>query len=167
MSLPNLQQFHKKPYPAISPSRPELSQEGRTVVITGGNSGIGYAIARGFITANAKCVIIIGRRPIVVNAAVVRLVEEAKQVGSKSTVEGRICDISDLASAAAFWTGLQNDDIHADVLVLNAATSGPAAPILEAGLDGVWATFEANVRSTLDFTIRFYQQSVPASHKVS
>lgn len=167
MSLPNLQHFHKNPYPAISPSRPQLNQEGRTVVITGGNSGIGYAIARGFITANAKCVIIIGRRPTVVDSAVDRLVEEAKQVGSMSTVEGRICDISDLASAAAFWTGLQNEGIHADVLVLNAAASGPAAPIPEAGLDGVWATFEANVRSTLDFTIRFYEQKVPRLHKVS
>jgi NAD(P)-dependent dehydrogenase (short-subunit alcohol dehydrogenase family) len=168
MSLPSLQQFHKTPYPTISPKRLELSQDERTVVITGGNGGIGYSIARGFITANAKRVIIIGRRPAVVGSAVARLVEEAKRLGSQSAVDGRVCDISNLTSAAAFWTGLHKDGIFVNVLVLNAAASGPATPILEADLDDVWATFEANVRSTLDFTRRFYKQSgiVVDSHEV-
>ncbi|KAL9565108.1 hypothetical protein ACKAV7_010753 [Fusarium commune] len=40
MSLPGLKTLHKKPYHAIYPTRPELSQEGRTILITGGNSGI-------------------------------------------------------------------------------------------------------------------------------
>lgn len=158
MSLPSLKEFHRKSYPAISPGRSELSQEGRTVVITGGNSGIGYAIARGFVTANASTVIIIGRRAAVVDSAVARLVEDGKRVGSKSSIQGHVYDISDLASAAAFWTGLHKQGVYVHVLVLNAATSGPAAPILEAGSENVWATFEANVRSTLTFSEHFYKQ---------
>lgn len=158
VSLPSLKEFHRKSYPAISPGRSELSQEGRTVVITGGNSGIGYAIARGFVTANASTVIIIGRRAAVVDSAVARLVEDGKRVGSKSSIQGHVYDISDLASAAAFWTGLHKQGVYVHVLVLNAATSGPAAPILEAGSENVWATFEANVRSTLTFSEHFYKQ---------
>lgn len=40
--------IHKTTYPTIDPARPELSQAGRTVVITGGSAGIGFAIAQGF-----------------------------------------------------------------------------------------------------------------------
>jgi hypothetical protein len=46
-----------------------------------------------------------------------------------------------------------------DVLVLNAAATGNTAPILQTGLDGVWADFETNVRSSLDFTERFFKQA--------
>ncbi|KAG7410597.1 hypothetical protein Forpe1208_v010670 [Fusarium oxysporum f. sp. rapae] len=54
MSLPGLKTLHKKPYHAIYPTRPELSQEGRTILITGGNSGIGFPIARSFVISKAK-----------------------------------------------------------------------------------------------------------------
>ncbi|KAI7760954.1 hypothetical protein LZL87_012107 [Fusarium oxysporum] len=58
MSLPGLKTLHKKPYHAIYPTRPELSQEGRTILITGGNSGIGFPIARSFVISKAKRVIV-------------------------------------------------------------------------------------------------------------
>jgi glycerate-2-kinase len=67
MSLPTLYQYHKKPYQAIDPSLPALQQTGRTVIVTGGNSGIGYAIARSFVKANAARVVILGRPKDVVN----------------------------------------------------------------------------------------------------
>ncbi|KAL6878816.1 hypothetical protein J3F83DRAFT_258184 [Trichoderma novae-zelandiae] len=160
MSLPSLKQYHRKPYEAISPSRPELSQAGRTVLVTGGNSGIGYAIARNFIKAGAKRVIILGRRPDVVKSAAEKLAQEAKAFGSSSTVaEGRVCDIASLESTEALWSGLQKDGIYVDVLVLNAAAPGKVAPILKSGLKNVWADYEANVRSSLDFAERFYKQT--------
>lgn len=159
MSLPSLKQYHRKPYAAISPSRPELSQAGRTVLVTGGNSGIGYAIARNFIKARAERVIILGRRPDVVKAAEGKLAQEAKDLSSSTVAEGRVCDIASLESTEALWAGLQQDGIHVDVLVLNAAAHGKVAPILKNGLKNVWADFEANVRSSLDFAERFYKQA--------
>lgn len=159
MSLPSLKQYHRGPYAAISPSRPELSQAGKTVVVTGGNSGIGFAIARGFIQASAKHVIILGRRQDVVKSAAEKLSKEAESFGSSTVVEGKVCDIASLESTETFWKDLQSNGIYVDVLVLNAAASGNTAPILTSGLRSVWEDYEANVRSTLDFTERFYKQT--------
>ncbi|RFU77310.1 hypothetical protein TARUN_4928 [Trichoderma arundinaceum] len=159
MSLPSLKQYRREPYAAISPSRPELSQAGRTVIVTGGNSGIGFAIARGFVRASAKRVIILGRRPDVVKSAAEQLSKEAEGFGSSAVVEGRVCDIASLESTEALWTGLQKEGIFVDVLVLNAAAHGATTPILQNGLKNVWADYEANVRSALDLTERFYKQT--------
>lgn len=169
MSHPALQINHSEPYTTISPSRPELSQKGRTVLITGGNSGIGFAIARGFIRAIVKQVIIVGRRVDRTDDAVKDLTREATALKSPTKVIGRICDISNLGSVDELWQYFTNEGIFIDVLVLNAATAGAVAPILQAGRDATWADFETNVRSTLDLTERFYKQTVAgaSSKKVS
>ena len=39
--------WHSEPYPYISPTRPELSARGKNVIVTGGGTGIGNAIAIG------------------------------------------------------------------------------------------------------------------------
>ncbi|KAH7139867.1 hypothetical protein B0J13DRAFT_447539 [Dactylonectria estremocensis] len=54
--------WHNRPYPAILPTRPEISAAGKSVVITGGGTGIGKAAAIAFAQAGAKSVSIIGRR---------------------------------------------------------------------------------------------------------
>jgi hypothetical protein len=63
VEFPNpFQGWHNDIYPAIDPTRPELSAKGKSVVITGGGSGIGPQIARPFAIAGAKDIGIIGRR---------------------------------------------------------------------------------------------------------
>jgi hypothetical protein len=44
---------HKTAYPAISPTRPELTAKGKTIVITGGGTGIGAETALYFAKAGA------------------------------------------------------------------------------------------------------------------
>jgi shikimate 5-dehydrogenase len=53
--------FHNFSYPAIEPSRPELSTAGKVVFITGGGSGIGPRIAHAFAKSGAAKIIIMGR----------------------------------------------------------------------------------------------------------
>ncbi|KAH7143299.1 hypothetical protein DER46DRAFT_640233 [Fusarium sp. MPI-SDFR-AT-0072] len=146
MSLPGLKTLHKKPYPTIYPTRPELSQEGRTILITGGNSGMGFSIA----------LIVASHRHDPIQAAVSKLAEEAKDSGLPTVAEGRVCDVGDLESTAALWQGLKDYWIQVDTLVLSAASLGKNKPLLEAGRDEVWGDFETNTRAIIDFTTRFY-----------
>ncbi|KAL6239894.1 hypothetical protein BDW75DRAFT_248676 [Aspergillus navahoensis] len=147
------QTVHNAPYPAIAPSRPELSQAGKTALITGGHTGIGYAIARAFAQAGAERVIIIGRRGDVVASATSRLASEFPS----TLALGRRCDVADVVSVEKLWKGLAHENIFVDVVVLNAAKLS-ARPLLDAGRDSVWEEYIINVRTHLDFAERLYKQ---------
>lgn len=149
--------FHNASYAGISPERPELSQSGKTVVITGGSSGIGYGIARGFVAASAARVVVLGRRPDVVAAAALKLAQEVWPTFG-GEVLGLPCDITDPAAVDALWDKFRADGVVVDVLVLNAAGLAPLKPLLDVGTDGVWKTYDANVRAQLQMTERFYKQ---------
>jgi NAD(P)-dependent dehydrogenase (short-subunit alcohol dehydrogenase family) len=145
---------HKNSYPAISPLRPELSQAGKTVLISGGNTGIGYGIARGFVKASAAKVIITGRRVEVVSKAAQELQREA--VGTE--VIGFPCDISSASAVDALWQKLKEEGTVVDVVVLNAVGVPPKKPLAEVGTEGIWTLFDMNVRAQLQMTERFYKQ---------
>jgi NAD(P)-dependent dehydrogenase (short-subunit alcohol dehydrogenase family) len=157
IKIPSVPTLHKTPYPSISPLRPELSQAGRTVLIAGGSAGIGFAIARGFVQAKASRVILLGRRHDAIQAAADKLNAECADKDA-TTVTGISCDIADLKDTAKLWDHLKAQGIIVDVLVLNAAVTGSAAPILQSGLEKVWNTFEVNVRTLMDFTERLWKQ---------
>jgi NAD(P)-dependent dehydrogenase (short-subunit alcohol dehydrogenase family) len=156
LKTPTIKIYHKRPYPGISPLRPELSQTGKTVLIAGGSTGIGFAIARAFVQAKASRVIITGRRESVVKESAAKLTAEAD--ATTATVIGVAVDINNLDETSKLFASLKNDNIFVDVLVLNAATTGDVTPILQAGLKPTWKAFEINVRTILDLTEHFYKQ---------
>ncbi|KAI5917022.1 putative short-chain dehydrogenase [Camillea tinctor] len=147
--------FHKTSYAAISPERPELKKAGKTVLITGGNQGIGFEIARSYIKALASKVIISGRRADAVASSAAEL---AKEASSGTKVEGRVCDVSKPSDIKELWEGLEKDGIEIDILVLNAAAFAPPKTLMEAGTEAIWHDYMVNTRATLDFTERFYKQ---------
>ncbi|KAK4119647.1 NAD(P)-binding protein [Parathielavia appendiculata] len=155
LNVPYIKTLHKKPYPAISPSRPELSQAGRTVLVVGGSSGIGFAIAKAFIQASASRVIITGRQQNRLDDAVSRL--RAENVAG-TVINALVTDMSDLESTEKLWNAFRDTGVVIDVLILNAAGFGKEGPILQAGLESTWAVFETNVRGLLDYAVRFHQQ---------
>ncbi|POS79548.1 short-chain dehydrogenase [Diaporthe helianthi] len=150
--------IHRGPYPSIDPSRPELSQAGRTVLITGGGTGIGLSIAKSFAQAGAKRVIIVGRRASILADAAKVIKEVAKQAGKETEVIHQTLDVTDKAANAELWSGLKDEGIIVDVLVLNAAKFSPLNPLLELGSDEVWSMFEANVRGPLMLSEAFVKQ---------
>ncbi|PNP56302.1 hypothetical protein THARTR1_03827 [Trichoderma harzianum] len=144
MGLPSIKNIRKAAYSTIDPKRPENSQAGRTVLITGGHSGIGYAISKAFISANAKRIIVFGRRADVLESAGEQLVAEAKELGSPTIVDTRSGDIADPGSVENLFFGLKEDGIVLDVLVLNAATGGASKKMVDMPLDEFWGDYHIN-----------------------
>ena len=121
MSLPNLQNYHKKSYEAISPIRPELRQTDKTVLVTGGSSGIGLAIAQGYLAAGAALVIVLGRRPEVLQSAIAGLNQEARMNAYPGRAEDLVCDVYDPGSIDKLWQAISARQILVGTLVLNAS----------------------------------------------
>ncbi|KAK8079308.1 NADP(+)-dependent dehydrogenase [Apiospora phragmitis] len=146
--------FHKKPYPSISPLRPELSKAGKSILITGGGGGIGFHIAKAFSQASAATLVIVGRREDFIKQSAAKLGQEFP----KSQVLGLRCDIAKSSDVETLWADLKTRGIFIDVLVLNATIAPPMMPLLELGTKGIMESYNVNLVGNLDMTERFYKQ---------
>src|SRR5919204_6883954 len=123
--------------------------EGKVAVITGGNSGIGLAIAQRFVSDGAY-VFITGRRQRELDAAV-------KHIGKNvSSVQG---DVSNLADLDRLYATVKEQKGRIDILFANAGVGElvPLGAITEAHFDKI---FNINVKGLL-FTV---QKALPLFH---
>ncbi|KAF2028081.1 NAD(P)-binding protein [Setomelanomma holmii] len=150
--------IHRESYAAISPTRSELSQAGRSVLITGGGTGAGFAMAKSFIHASAATIIIVGRRTDVLDKARIKLEEEARTSCTKTKIVARPCDVANPLEVDGLWTFLVNQGIFVDVYVNNAAKFTEPQPMMQLGFDEVWSQFEINTKSPMYFTEKFCKQ---------
>ncbi|KAM5349880.1 hypothetical protein ACJ41O_006385 [Fusarium nematophilum] len=146
--------IHREPYAAISPSRPEVSQAGRTILVAGGSTGIGFSIAESFAAAGAARVIITGRRQDALDAASTKIKEQFPQ----AEAIGLINDYGDESAAEKLWTGLRKDGIFVDVLVLNATKMWLPNTLLGLGSETVKDGFKFNVITPYIWTGWLYKQ---------
>jgi NAD(P)-dependent dehydrogenase (short-subunit alcohol dehydrogenase family) len=146
---------HRKPYPTIDVTRPELSQTGKTLLITGGATNIGLLIVKKFIEAGVAKVIIVARRQNVLDDAAAQLRE---QYGDKTAVFTKQCDQTDREAVSKLWLGLRDEGLEVDILVLNAATFSYAKPLLELGADEMRNAIETNVLGPIDLIEGFNAQ---------
>jgi NAD(P)-dependent dehydrogenase (short-subunit alcohol dehydrogenase family) len=91
------------------------SQKGKTVLITGANSGIGYYAALALATAGAH-VIMAGRNEAKITAAI----ETIEQENISGTLEAGIVNLANFESVRAFAKLIQHKHIRLDVLINNA-----------------------------------------------
>ncbi|KIK66739.1 hypothetical protein GYMLUDRAFT_157217 [Collybiopsis luxurians FD-317 M1] len=153
--------YHRATYPAISPTKPSLSQAGKTVLITGGNSGIGFEAARSFAKASASRVIITGRRREILDNAVAILRDEFK---SGTEFIGHQGDVKDDSSVLALWESLHSQNILVHVLVLNAASSHPRGPdTLSFDKQELMEAFNLNVGGNFLMASKFVKQPLRPS----
>lgn len=126
---------------------------GRGAVITGGNGGIGYAMARALLGAGAS-VAIWGSRPEKTQQAKAAL---AADCGDASRVHAFVCDVSDEAQVDAAFVASIAALGRVDACFANAGVSSKGTPMLDMSLDefrrvqrinveGVFLTFRAAAR---------------------
>lgn len=116
--------------------------EGKTVLITGGASGIGLAAAKRFV-AEGAFVYISGRRKDVIESAV-------KEIGS--SVRGLQADITNPEDLDRVFETIRTERKTLDVLVANAGV-GELVPLGEITSKHFDYTFDINVKGTV-FTVQ-------------
>ena len=141
---------HRASYARISIDRPELSQAGKTVLVTGGATGIGFSIAQSFLKSGAKRIVIVGRRRDVLDTANEKLTAMTKDFKAPTEVITMSLDQTDRQAVQAFWADMTSRGILVDVLILNAASFSEELPLLELGAEKLWSAYETNVRGLLD-----------------
>ena len=114
----------------------KLDLEGRNAVVTGGASGLGFAIAARLITSGAKVVLW-------------DLDAEAARAAAKQLGGSSICvDVSDLSSVMGAVEKTLGIIQAIDVLINSAGISGPNARLWEYPVDDWKRIFAVNVEGT-------------------
>ena len=110
-------------------------QSGRSFVVTGANSGLGFETARQLAAHGAK-VVLAGRSEVKGLDAVDRV----KAASPEALVEFRMLDLADLDSVRAFAAAVTSDPITVDVLVNNAGVMFPPRALTRQGFESQFAT---------------------------
>ncbi|KAK3325960.1 hypothetical protein B0H66DRAFT_144341 [Apodospora peruviana] len=147
--------YHSKAYPAIDPTRPELSTKGKNIVITGAGAGIGYEMALRFAKSGAANIGIIGRRAALLESAKTTI----ESASPDTKVHVLVTDIVDSAALQAaadtFIAALPESNKKIDVLVANASYLMKIKAIEESDPTDWWDTFEINVRGSFNLLRAF------------
>ncbi|RDW77487.1 hypothetical protein BP6252_05540 [Coleophoma cylindrospora] len=130
MSQPNFynhftKTYHKTPYDAISPDLPALSCAGKTILITGAATGVGFSTATAFAHAHASHLILLGRREAKLQEAKAKL--EADSTGVKVHIFA--VSINDAAALAKVFDEIKKSIGRIDIVVHSAINGQkPYAP---------------------------------------
>jgi NAD(P)-dependent dehydrogenase (short-subunit alcohol dehydrogenase family) len=148
--------YHHKPYPAIDPTRAELSAKGKNIVVTGGGTGIGAEIARYFAKAGASRILILGRReaPLLSTKAAIKKDFPNVSISSVSADATKKAEIN-----AAFEAFSKNGKI--DVLVSNAGILGLRSAIKDANVDEWFSAIESNIKGAVTVVQSFLKYAAP------
>ncbi|KAH7323644.1 oxidoreductase [Rhexocercosporidium sp. MPI-PUGE-AT-0058] len=148
--------WHDNTYASLSPSRPELSAKGKTVLITGGGTGIGARTAQDFAEAGASRIALLGRR-------------EQPLLDTKTSIQQRFPDVEIFVASTDVTNRSQVDVAFAkfvgtskiDVLVSNAAIIGPQDPVKDVDANKFLEAINTNLKGSLNVAQAFLPHAAP------
>jgi hypothetical protein len=137
-SIPSLTRtWRKDTYTAINPlERPELALKGKTVMITGGGSGIGRGMTKAFADAGASKIAILGRREASLHA-IARDIHAGYPTVELSTHAADLVDLDGVRNVA-------NQIGPWDVLIANAGYLPNVKLLVDSDPDDWWRAFEVS-----------------------
>lgn len=128
---------------STDPTKSDLSQPYKVVLITGAGRGIGRSIALRYAESGVACIIICAR-----TSSQLDEVEQAiKNINSNVKVRKLVIDITDEKQVALAAEQVKEEG-RLDVLVNNAGVSCPWVPIIESEVDGYWNVWEVHLKGT-------------------
>ena len=152
--------YRKDTYPRIDPTRPELSANDKTVIVTGaGSGGIGAEVALSFAKAGAPKIALVGRTE--------KTLQETKDAITKSYPDVDVSiAIADLSKAES--VGRAAHEIRAalgawDVFANYAAAMPNLTTLAGADEDDWWKAFEVTARFPLHFAKHFLPKARPGA----
>ncbi|KAM0332028.1 hypothetical protein ACHAQA_002294 [Verticillium albo-atrum] len=126
------------------PAQVTTSFEGRTVLVTGANTGLGFQAAVKYATLGASCLILTVRSAVKAEETKARVLKESGRVDGDFIIALPV-DLSTLVSVRDFVAVLSARVPHIDVALLNA---GIAPPSFTRSPDGHEMGVQVNVLST-------------------
>lgn len=109
--------------------------EGKVIIITGGNSGLGFESAKALCEKNAEVILACRSREKTNNA-----VQEILSIQPKAKVSGLSLDLQDLASIDAFSTNFSKKFSQLDVLMNNAGIMNTPYSLTKDGFESQLGT---------------------------
>ena len=149
---------HSASYPAIDPTQPSLSTDGKVVLITGASGGIGRATASAFAASNPRALILLGRRPQTLNE-IATLVHSNHGYLVVQTHEVDLCNAPDTRN---IMKNVADELGGIDILVHCAGALAPVVPLL----DEDPSTFLDGYKTTVVGTLITAQSVVLANKNV-
>jgi NAD(P)-dependent dehydrogenase (short-subunit alcohol dehydrogenase family) len=151
-------EYHNSAYPAISPSRDELSLKGKTVLITGGATGIGLETSKAFAQAGASIIAILARS----KGPMMKAKEEIEADYPATKVIPLVASMTDAERISQVTKEIGT----IDNLVLNAGIMHTPGSTLSVDSKEVLSVFETNVFGPLN-VIRAFMALPPRTEGAS
>ncbi|KAK9243283.1 hypothetical protein V1506DRAFT_523817 [Lipomyces tetrasporus] len=129
---------------STNPTKTDLSQPGKVVLITGAGRGIGRSTALRYAESGIACILVCART----GSELDTLETEIKNINSSIRVRKFSIDICNKAQVTSVLKTLSEEEGKLNILVNNAGTSCAWTPVADSDEDTYWETFHVNVKET-------------------
>ena len=136
--------LHDDIYPATDPTKSDLSQLSKVVLITGSGRGIGRSIALRYAECQVACIIICSRTI----SELDEVESSIRKLNSTVKVHKLTVDVTNNSQVLAAIETVKKEEGRLDILVNNAGATSLWVPLADGEPEDYWKTWEINMKGT-------------------